>query len=85
LIELVAFEAQLLSHARNVRIVEICAIKIVQKVHETAESEDEEVELLHQLALSWRILVASKIGDEAVCHLENYGSDFGMLSTMRRW
>jgi len=68
LIELVAFETQLFSHARHIRIVEVCAIKIVQKVHETAECEDEEVELLHQLALAWRILVASKIGDEAVGH-----------------
>lgn len=68
LIELVSLEAQLFPHARNIRIVEVCAIKIVQKVHETAESKDEEVELLHQLALAWRILVASKIGDEAVGH-----------------
>ena len=68
LIELVPLETQLFPHARNIRIVEVCAIKIVQEVHETAESKDEEVELLHQLALAWRILVASKIGDEAVGH-----------------
>ena len=72
LIELVSLEAQLFPHARNIRIVEVCAIKIVQKVHETAESKDEEVELLHQLALAWRILVASKIGDEAVGHFGDW-------------
>jgi hypothetical protein len=70
LIKLVAFEAQLFPHTRNVCIVEIGAVKIIQKIHETAESKDEKVKLLHQLALAWRILVASKIGDEAVGHLE---------------
>jgi hypothetical protein len=82
LIELVAFEAQFFPHTRNVRIVEIGAIKVVQKVHETAESKDEEVELLHQLALSWRILVAAKIGDEAVSHVEIRILEFEMLPSV---
>lgn len=47
LIELVAFEAQLFPHTRDVCIVEIGAIKIIQEVHETAESKDEEVKFLH--------------------------------------
>jgi len=69
LIELVAFEVQLFPHTRNVRIVKIGAIKIIEEIHETAESKDEKIKLLHQLALAWRILVASKIGDEAVGHV----------------
>jgi hypothetical protein len=70
LVELVAFEAQLFPHTRDVRIVEIGAVKIIQEVHKTAKSKDEEVKLLYELALAWRILVASKIGDKAVDHLE---------------
>jgi hypothetical protein len=71
LVELVAFETQLFSHTRNICVVEIGAIKVVEKVHEAAEAQDEKIELLHQLALSWRILVASQIGNELVRHVDS--------------
>lgn len=61
-------EAQLFLHTRDVGIVQIGTIKVVQEVHKTTECEDEEVELLHQLPLSGRILLASKVLDEAVRH-----------------
>jgi len=41
---------------------------LLQKIHKTAERQNEEVELLDQLALAWRVLVASQIGDEVVGH-----------------
>lgn len=80
LIELISPEAQLFSHARNIGIVQICAVQVVEKVHKTAESKNKEVELLHQLALTWRMLVASNVLHKAVRHDE--GSRLAILAAV---
>jgi hypothetical protein len=61
-------EMQLLSHTRDVCVVEVGAIKVIQEVHEAAKGEDEEIELLHQLALARGMLVAPQVLNEAVRH-----------------
>jgi hypothetical protein len=64
LIELVPMESKLFFHSTHVRIIEIGPIQVVQEVHQTAESEDEEVEFNDQLPFTWRSWLSSKILDE---------------------
>jgi hypothetical protein len=68
LVELIPLEAQLFSHPRNIRIVQVRAVQVVDEVHEAAKGKDEEVELLHQLSFAWRMLLAPKVLDKAVAH-----------------
>ena len=47
---------------------------ILEKVHEAAECQDEEIQLLDQLALAWRLLVTAQVGNEAVGHAGGDGA-----------
>jgi hypothetical protein len=70
LIKLVSSEAQFLAHSRDVCIRQITSIQVVEKVHKTTESQDEEIELLDQLTLSRRALLAPKVLNKSISHGE---------------
>ena len=68
LIELISLEVQLFSHARDVCIIEVGPVEIVEEVHQAAEGKDEEIKLLDQLAFTWHTVVTPKVLYEAVRH-----------------
>ena len=42
-VQLISFEVELFSHPTDVCIIQICAIKIICKVHQTTKCQDEEI------------------------------------------
>lgn len=46
---------------RNICIVQVSAVEIIEKIHEATEGEDEEIELLHQLPLSGSPITPTEI------------------------
>jgi hypothetical protein len=70
LVELIALEVQLFPHARDIGIVQVGSIKVVEEIHKTAKCEDKKVQLLDKLSLARSILLAFEIAHKAVRHGE---------------
>lgn len=64
MIELISLEVEFLSHSRDVGIVEVGPVKIVDKVAEAAERQDEQIQLAQKLGLSRHTLLAFDVGCE---------------------
>jgi hypothetical protein len=70
LVELVSLEIEFFAHARDVGIVEVRAVEIVGKVAETAEGEDEGVELAEEFAFARDALFAEDVREEFGWHCD---------------
>ena len=71
LVEFIPLEVQLFAHSRHVGIVDIRTIEIISKVAQTAERQNEEIELAQQFGLAGHALRAPDIGGESGKHSGN--------------
>jgi hypothetical protein len=83
LVELIALKVQLFPHTRNICVVQIGSIKVIEEVHQATECEDKKIQLLNQLSLARGILLPFEIAHKIARHggLSRFGVETDVVTT----